>query len=109
MQFDKPIAIIDAQTTVFWFRRDLRLEDNRGLHHALKEKGNVVGVFIFDTVILNDLKDRSDGRVTFIYESLKILKAKLEEAGSTLVVIIGEPEIIFSGKRTPSPSQLMRW
>ena len=24
--------------TIFWFRRDLRIEDNRGLYEALREK-----------------------------------------------------------------------
>ena len=29
---DKPVV------TIFWFRRDLRLQDNAGLFYALKEK-----------------------------------------------------------------------
>jgi deoxyribodipyrimidine photo-lyase len=96
MAFSIPGNLIDSQTTVFWFRRDLRLEDNRGLFHALKEKGNVIGLFIFDPAILDDLKDRSDARVTFIYESLKILKEKLEAAGSSLLVVRAQPEKLFS-------------
>ena len=27
---------------IFWFRRDLRLDDNAGLYHALKEGKNVM-------------------------------------------------------------------
>lgn len=89
--------LVDSQTTIFWFRRDLRLEDNRGLFHALTEKGNVLCLFIFDASILQDLQDRYDARVTFIYESLKILKEKLEAAGSSLIVVHGKPEKIFGG------------
>ncbi|MBL6693004.1 MAG: deoxyribodipyrimidine photo-lyase, partial [Flavobacteriaceae bacterium] len=31
---------------VFWFRRDLRTHDNRGLYEALKDKNNVIPIFI---------------------------------------------------------------
>ena len=40
--------------TLFWFRRDLRLEDNTGLFQALNRHKNVQPIFIFDTVgVLN--------------------------------------------------------
>ena len=39
------------QNTLFWFRRDLRLEDNAGLYHALKSGKQVIPVFIFDKKI----------------------------------------------------------
>jgi deoxyribodipyrimidine photolyase len=31
--------------TIFWFRRDLRLEDNAGLFHALNASENVLPIF----------------------------------------------------------------
>ena len=34
--------------TVFWFRRDLRLEDNVGLYQALQSGYPVLPLFIFD-------------------------------------------------------------
>ena len=43
------------KVSVFWFRRDLRLEDNCGLFHALKESDEVLPVFVFDKNILNQL------------------------------------------------------
>ena len=43
--------------TIFWFRRDLRLEDNTGLCHALQSGYRVLPVFIFDINILNRLDD----------------------------------------------------
>ena len=42
--------------SIFWFRRDLRLDDNKGLYNALKEKENVLPIFIFDKNILNKLE-----------------------------------------------------
>lgn len=80
---------------VFWFRRDLRLEDNTGLYHALKGELPVLPLFIFDENILNKLDERSDPRVTFIYNEIQALKHKLEEHGSSLLVHFGKPEEVF--------------
>ena len=40
---------------VFWFRRDLRLDDNSALINALAEGIPVLSVFIFDTSIIDEL------------------------------------------------------
>jgi len=37
---------------IFWFRRDLRVEDNVGLFHALNSDEDVLPIFIFDENIL---------------------------------------------------------
>jgi deoxyribodipyrimidine photo-lyase len=78
---------------IFWFRRDLRLEDNAGLYHAL-QKGNVQPIFIFDTNILSDLP-KDDARVFFIYEELQKIHQELKKYNSSLKIYIGKPEIIF--------------
>jgi deoxyribodipyrimidine photo-lyase len=80
---------------LFWFRRDLRLNDNAALYHALKSDNPVLPIFIFDTNILNKLEDRTDARVTFIYDTINELKSELEKLGSTLCVFYGEPIVIF--------------
>lgn len=56
---------------IFWFRRDLRLEDNAGLYHTLKGLHPVLPLFIFDRVILDDLENKMDRRVEFIYPRSK--------------------------------------
>ncbi|MBT8195519.1 MAG: deoxyribodipyrimidine photo-lyase, partial [Bacteroidia bacterium] len=48
------------EITVFWFRRDLRLKDNKGLHMALKSGLPVLPLFIFDKYILSKLGNKSD-------------------------------------------------
>ncbi|GIZ08435.1 deoxyribodipyrimidine photo-lyase [Flavobacterium sp. UMI-01] len=73
------------KVTLFWFRRDLRLEDNVGLYHALKSPFPVIPVFIFDDAILENLP-KDDARVTFIHELLLKLQGKLSEIGSSLLV-----------------------
>ncbi len=91
----KNSPVIDSVTTVFWFRRDLRLQDNAGLYHALKENKDVVPIFIFDTTILDKLEDKDDRRVEFIHHSLTLIQQQLEEMGSSLLVFHGDPVEIF--------------
>lgn len=76
--------------SVFWFRRDLRLEDNVGLYYALKSKSRVLPLFIFDTNIICQLP-KDDHRVTFIYDSLLKINNVLHKVGSSLLIIKGEP------------------
>lgn len=62
---------------IFWFRRDLRLEDNHGLFEVLKNYKNVLPIFIFDPEILEKLP-KDDARVNFIYNQLKDLNDSLD-------------------------------
>ena len=55
--------------TIFWFRRDLRLDDNTALFHALQDNDAILPIFIFDETILKHL-EKNDARVTFIHLSL---------------------------------------
>jgi deoxyribodipyrimidine photo-lyase len=76
----------ETPVSVFWFRRDLRLDDNAGLYHALKSANPVLPVFIFDREILGQLEDKDDARVTFIYETIIHLDRQLQKFGSSLLV-----------------------
>lgn len=79
----------------FWFRRDLRLDDNAGLYRALREGKPVVPVFIFDTEILSKLGEKSDRRLVFIHRQLERLDAELQQYGSGLSVFHGKPEEVW--------------
>lgn len=76
--------------TLFWFRRDLRIEDNRGLYFALKESENVIPLFIFDDDII-DVLPADDHRVSFIYDALAGMNRQLRQLGSGLRVERGKP------------------
>ncbi|MFY0601843.1 MAG: deoxyribodipyrimidine photo-lyase [Cyclobacteriaceae bacterium] len=67
------------KVNIFWFRRDLRLEDNVGLYYSLKEDIPVLPVFIFDTEILSKLSDQNDARVSFIHARVSLLNKTLRE------------------------------
>lgn len=83
------------KVSVFWFRRDLRLNDNAGLYHALKGPHPVVPLFIFDTNILDKLSDRSDARVNFIWNQVNSIKLKLKSLSGDLIVETGDPLEVF--------------
>jgi len=83
-----------SKKTLFWFRRDLRLHDNTGLFKALSEEKNVLPVFILDTNILEKL-EKCDARVTFLHQTLKGLKQKLQQHGSDLHIEYGEPKAVW--------------
>lgn len=76
----------------FWFRRDLRLEDNHGLFRALSSGLPVQCVFIFDRNILDKLTNRDDARVTFIHHQLTSIDEKLRSHGGSLMTFYGSPE-----------------
>lgn len=78
------------KVSFFWFRRDLRLEDNVGLANALAQKNSVIPLFIFDTEILQELP-KKDARVQFIHETLERINERLKKEGSGLKIEIGSP------------------
>ena len=86
--------MIAQPITIFWFRRDLRLEDNVGLYQALQSGYPVLPLFIFDDAILEHLP-KDDARVTFIYESLSKINEKLAEFGSSLLVKKGKTQDVW--------------
>ena len=79
---------------IFWFRRDLRLDDNVGLFHALNSTEEVLPVFIFDESILAELP-KDDARVTFIHELLSKIQEQLALQGKSLAVFHGKPIAVF--------------
>jgi len=78
--------------TIFWFRRDLRLDDNAGLYHALKSGNPVLPIFIFDKEILDKLEDKDDARVTFIYKAIENINKELKNHGCSLLVLYDKAE-----------------
>ena len=75
---------------IFWFRRDLRLDDNNGLNAALDSALPVLPLFIFDRNITDELSP-GDPRITFIHDSLLQLNDELTRNDSSLLVKEGLP------------------
>ena len=81
---------------ICWFRRDLRLDDNAALYHALKDSQPVVPVFIFDRQILDELEEKADHRVEFIHAALQEMQEQLTASGSSLEVYYGFPADVYA-------------
>ena len=84
------------EISICWLRRDLRLEDQAALYHALKGPYPVLLLFIFDKNILDKLNDKKDARVTFIYQTLQDLETLVNKYHSSLLVQYGTPEKIWA-------------
>lgn len=80
---------------IFWFRRDLRLEDNAALYYALKSEYRVLPIFIFDAAILEKLEDKSDARVEFIHNSISDLNTNLSRFNSGIYCKYGAVIDVF--------------
>ena len=81
--------------SIFWFRRDLRLEDNIALYESISLKKNVLPIFIFDDNILNELPN-DDPRVNFIYQTLFDINLVLQKHGTSLLILKGKLEDVWS-------------
>jgi len=80
-----------SKVSIFWFRRDLRLNDNTGLYHALLENEAVLPLFIFDKKILDNLEDVYDRRVDFIHQAITSISEQLNKIGSSMITFHAEP------------------
>jgi deoxyribodipyrimidine photo-lyase len=79
---------------IFWFRRDLRLEDNTALSHSLNDGIPVLPVFIFDTNIIDELPE-DDARISFIHETLSTINNDLQKHESSVFIMKGDPESLW--------------
>jgi deoxyribodipyrimidine photo-lyase len=76
--------------SIFWARRDLRIEDNTALFKALSSGKKVLPIFIFDENIVNELPS-NDSRISFIYSTLKELNNQLKKYDSSFFILKGNP------------------
>lgn len=87
--------IIKSEVSIFWFRRDLRLNDNTGLYHALTSGNPVLLVFIFDSKIIDSLP-YDDSRISFIHKNLEIIHGSVSAYGSSVIVLKGSCKEIWN-------------
>ncbi|NOT35207.1 MAG: deoxyribodipyrimidine photo-lyase, partial [Candidatus Eisenbacteria bacterium] len=75
---------------LFWFRKDLRLDDNTGLHEAARDaSGDVVPFFASEPALLGR-PDIAATRVRFVLDSLADLSAAIDRTGSRLALDHGD-------------------
>ena len=79
---------------IFWFRRDLRLDDNNALFQATSSELPVLPIFIFDNNVTDELP-ANDPRITFIYETLSSINNYLAGYDSSVLILKGYPESLW--------------
>jgi deoxyribodipyrimidine photo-lyase len=84
----------DTRRAIAWFRRDLRLADNRTLEAATATAERVWPVFVADPELL-DLHTDAPGRVAWFGANLHALDDRLRDHGSGLTVLHGRPEQVI--------------
>ena len=97
-----------AERWIFWHRRDLRLADNLGLATAAAATPAVTGVFVLDPAILG-AADMAPARVWFLLESLRELQQRWREAGSCLLVLEGDPEVVLPQLAEALAAPVVAW
>ena len=87
------------QSSIVWFRNDLRCHDNEALITASKESISVLPVYCFDP---RDYGKSTSGfdktgpyRAKFLLECVSVLRDNLRERGSELLVRVGKPEEVL--------------
>ncbi|WP_417429092.1 cryptochrome/photolyase family protein [Halpernia sp.] len=86
---------MSQKINIFWFRRDLRLDDNHALFEALKSNLKVLPIFIFDDEILSKLPSKKDARVEFIFQELENINEILNKTGKGIQFFHGKVSDIF--------------
>jgi len=89
------MSLQKKEIAIFWFRRDLRLEDNTGLFYALQQNHPVLPIFIFDWNILDLLENKKDKRLTFIHKALRNINEGLHACESEVKTFYGNPISVF--------------
>jgi hypothetical protein len=82
---------LKKEISIFWFRRDLRLDDNKGLFNALNENDDVLPIFIFDTDITNKL-NKNDHRLNYINKVINDKARQVITAGGKGEQVIEKSE-----------------
>lgn len=81
------------QRSIFWFRQDLRVYDNRGLEEALKQSKEILPIFILDTNLLPLFFGLTDKKFWFLREALLQLDSEIQKRwGKWLQILYGSPE-----------------
>ncbi len=76
--------------SIWWIRRDLRLDDNPTLAASLADSKEVYPVFILDRHLLSS-PYTGEKRIAFLFANLHALDTDLRQRGSYLILRAGDP------------------
>ena len=76
--------------SLFIFRRDFRIVDNKGFNFAMENCKKIIPIFIFTPEQVVKNKYKSDNAIQFMIESLKNLNSYFEKLGKKLFIFQGD-------------------
>jgi deoxyribodipyrimidine photo-lyase len=80
---------------IIWFRRDLRIEDNKALFDGLKSPSIILPIFILDDYFANTWEDRSPIRSSFLAQSIINLRQNFYDFGVNFHILQGNSEAVI--------------
>ncbi|MGV8086745.1 MAG: cryptochrome/photolyase family protein [Candidatus Woesearchaeota archaeon] len=87
--------MIQHKLALHIFRRDLRIEDNTSLIHALENSEKVIPCFIFDDRQIKDNSYKSNNALQFMIECIIDLDTQLQKKGGRIYLFSGIAEEII--------------
>lgn len=92
---------------IVWFRKDLRIADNRALLAAIDHGGPIIPIYIRD----EDPSAGALGRAQewWLHHSLDALSAALERLGSKLVLCTGTPQTVLKSLIKKTGAKALFW
>jgi deoxyribodipyrimidine photo-lyase len=94
--------------SIMWFRRDLRLDDNPALDHALSESRQILLCYVLDPSILQ-AKETGSPRVAFFLSALRHLHEAIRDKGGQLSILEGKPEKVLLDIARAQNVELITW
>ena len=80
---------------IFWFRNNLRLEDNHALNECIKKSQMISFIYIINPH-LRTIKNKLTSKDIFIIQGLLNLRTNLNNKGHRLHIFYGEPKEVFN-------------
>ena len=93
---------------LFWFRRDLRLQDNPAFQNALEQGGAIIAVYIDDEEGEGEWKTGGASK-WWLHHSLVSLQTSLEKLDSRLIVRTGASADVLEDLCTETGAESVYW
>ncbi len=78
--------------TIWWIRRDIRLQQNTTLQEAIINSASILPLYILDPRLL---AKKAEKRLSFLFDALHHLDLELKHAGSRLWIRSGDPLVVL--------------
>lgn len=99
---------VEETTIIFWFRRDLRLHDNRGLYAAREHADHLYPVYLVDPSH-NQWRHRCGDRLQWKLDAVASLRENIRDCGGELLVRTGFPEEVLPDLVDQLSADMVYW